>query len=110
MAAEARALLDDDLDLAELLMLMSPGEVSITERVAELRPRWWGQAKCRGAGVEVFFNPTLAGIAAGICSTCAAKKECLAAGRGEVAGIWGGHMAPELRPVTRKVPTARRKA
>lgn len=96
VAAEPWVLLDDVDDLAELvaLMLLSPGESSLLDRVADLRPRWWSRAACRGVGVNIFFDPAQADRAVEICNTCEVIGQCRRAGQGE-DGVWGGRRPPE---------------
>jgi WhiB family transcriptional regulator, redox-sensing transcriptional regulator len=51
---------------------------------------WQELAKCRGADVEIFFEPSTFDIAKMICKDCPVTMQCLRYGIAQDADSWGG--------------------
>lgn len=68
---------------------------------------WYRLAACRGMTTGVFFpepgrlEPAAVAEAKAVCAGCPVRERCLAAGRREVHGIWGGLTVGERQAVRR---------
>ena len=71
---------------------------------------WYRLAACRGKPTALFFpeaaypqggrpDPATVAEAKQVCALCPVRERCLAVGRGEEHGIWGGLTVAERRAV-----------
>jgi len=62
-------------------------------RMMDLK-NWRDDAACKGM-TRLFFSRDARSLAAAckVCQTCPVRVQCSAAGDGETAGVWGGHLA-----------------
>ncbi len=57
------------------------------------RPEWHEQAACRGAGPDLFFDPSRFDEARRTCVGCPVLDRCGEQGRQEMFGLWGANPA-----------------
>ncbi len=73
-----------------------------------LRPRWMGQAACRGQGFDAWFSTDEVGeetdAARRVCAGCPVRLECLdhALDGGIRHGLWGGLSPSERTALNRR--------
>lgn len=77
--------------------------------------RWWEDARCLDAGIDLFFPPDrgvpavpAAEVISEFCSWCPVRTACLrAALAGKEQGIWGGTTESKRRALLRGEPRAK---
>jgi WhiB family redox-sensing transcriptional regulator len=75
--------------------------------MAERNDSWYHLAACRGMATAWFFpdraypDPEAVAEVKAVCERCPVRARCLATGRQEMHGIWGGLTVRERRAASR---------